>query len=81
MSFILPFIVWFLSLILFFYFFYYIKLNIILFALQIQYAFEILSNPIWKRDYDIFGIDEHLVSFDIPKLVHITIYTMSDIGA
>ncbi|GJW07253.1 hypothetical protein Tco_1569676, partial [Tanacetum coccineum] len=28
--------------------------------IKIQYAFEILSNPIWKRDYDIFGIDEHL---------------------
>ncbi|KVH98856.1 DnaJ domain-containing protein [Cynara cardunculus var. scolymus] len=29
-------------------------------ALQIQYAFEVLSNPVWKRDYDIFGLDEHL---------------------
>ncbi|PWA69856.1 DNAJ heat shock N-terminal domain-containing protein [Artemisia annua] len=28
--------------------------------IKIQYAFELLSNPIWKRDYDIFGIDEHL---------------------
>nr|GEV86646.1 DnaJ heat shock N-terminal domain-containing protein [Tanacetum cinerariifolium] len=28
--------------------------------IKIQHAFEILSNPIWKRDYDIFGIDEHL---------------------
>ncbi|KAJ9568296.1 hypothetical protein OSB04_004262 [Centaurea solstitialis] len=28
--------------------------------IKIQYAFELLSNPVWKRDYDIFGIDEHL---------------------
>ncbi|KAI7725003.1 LOW QUALITY PROTEIN: hypothetical protein M8C21_015265, partial [Ambrosia artemisiifolia] len=25
---------------------------------KVQYAFELLSNPTWKRDYDIFGIDE-----------------------
>lgn len=29
--------------------------------LQIRYAFELLRNPLWKRDYDRFGIDEHLV--------------------
>ncbi|XP_024976391.1 uncharacterized protein LOC112514274 isoform X1 [Cynara cardunculus var. scolymus] len=28
--------------------------------IKIQYAFEVLSNPVWKRDYDIFGLDEHL---------------------
>ncbi|KMZ71061.1 hypothetical protein ZOSMA_189G00220 [Zostera marina] len=28
--------------------------------IKIRYAFEILTNPIWKRDYDHFGIDEHL---------------------
>ncbi|KAL4566500.1 hypothetical protein LXL04_030616 [Taraxacum kok-saghyz] len=28
--------------------------------IKIQYAFELLSNPIWKRDYDIFSIDEYL---------------------
>ncbi|KAL7598254.1 hypothetical protein Lser_V15G21596 [Lactuca serriola] len=28
--------------------------------IKIQYAFELLSNPIWKRDYDIFSVDEYL---------------------
>ncbi|KAL8244129.1 hypothetical protein R6Q59_010387 [Mikania micrantha] len=27
--------------------------------IKVQYAFELLSNPTWKRDYDIYGIDEH----------------------
>ncbi|KAI4335976.1 hypothetical protein L6164_014560 [Bauhinia variegata] len=27
-------------------------------TLKIQYAYELLTNPLWKRDYDIFGIDE-----------------------
>ncbi|CAL5441498.1 unnamed protein product [Camellia sinensis] len=33
---------------------------------MIQYAFELLTNPLWKRNYDIFGIDEHIhsASFD-----------------
>ncbi|RDX74997.1 hypothetical protein CR513_45177, partial [Mucuna pruriens] len=26
----------------------------------IRYAYELLTNPLWKRDYDIFGIDEQL---------------------
>uniref|UniRef100_A0A2P2LZ39 J domain-containing protein n=1 Tax=Rhizophora mucronata TaxID=61149 RepID=A0A2P2LZ39_RHIMU len=26
--------------------------------IKIQYAYELLTNPLWKRDYDIFGIDE-----------------------
>ncbi|OIV97101.1 hypothetical protein TanjilG_10047 [Lupinus angustifolius] len=27
---------------------------------KIRYAYELLTNPLWKRDYDIFGIDEQL---------------------
>uniref|UniRef100_A0A7N0RC67 J domain-containing protein n=1 Tax=Kalanchoe fedtschenkoi TaxID=63787 RepID=A0A7N0RC67_KALFE len=27
---------------------------------QIQYAFELLTNPIWKRNYDLYNIDEHI---------------------
>ncbi|KAF2311303.1 hypothetical protein GH714_021603 [Hevea brasiliensis] len=32
--------------------------------LEIQYAYELLTNPLWKRDYDIFGIDEQLLALD-----------------
>lgn len=28
--------------------------------LKIRYAYELLTNPLWKRDYDLFAIDEHL---------------------
>ncbi|GLT61275.1 hypothetical protein SLA2020_339940 [Shorea laevis] len=28
--------------------------------IKIRYAYELLTNPLWKRNYDIFGIDEHL---------------------
>ncbi|XP_010258427.1 PREDICTED: uncharacterized protein LOC104598200 [Nelumbo nucifera] len=28
--------------------------------IKIRYAFELLRNPLWKRDYDQFGIDEQL---------------------
>ncbi|XP_057443153.1 uncharacterized protein LOC130734660 isoform X2 [Lotus japonicus] len=28
--------------------------------IKIRYAYELLTNPLWKRDYDIFGIDEQL---------------------
>ncbi|RYR45058.1 hypothetical protein Ahy_A08g041303 isoform A [Arachis hypogaea] len=28
--------------------------------LKIQYAYELLTNPSWKRDYDLFGIDDQL---------------------
>ncbi|XVE56902.1 hypothetical protein DITRI_Ditri04bG0047800 [Diplodiscus trichospermus] len=28
--------------------------------IKIRYAYEILTNPIWKRNYDVFGIDEQL---------------------
>ncbi|CDP19252.1 unnamed protein product [Coffea canephora] len=27
-------------------------------AVKVQYAFELLTNELWKRDYDNFGIDE-----------------------
>ncbi|KAK9116667.1 hypothetical protein Sjap_015614 [Stephania japonica] len=27
---------------------------------KIRYAFELLTDPLWKRDYDLFGIDEKL---------------------
>ncbi|XP_042402761.1 uncharacterized protein LOC121992445 isoform X2 [Zingiber officinale] len=27
--------------------------------IKIRYAFELLTNPLWKRDYDLFGIDEY----------------------
>ncbi|CAL5444912.1 unnamed protein product [Camellia sinensis] len=28
--------------------------------IKIRYAFELLTNPLWKRNYNIFGIDEHI---------------------
>lgn len=28
--------------------------------IKIRYAYELLKNPIWKRNYDVFGIDEQL---------------------
>lgn len=31
-------------------------------SLQIRYAFELLTDNLWKRDYDIYGIDEQHVS-------------------
>ncbi|KAH7656401.1 Protein-disulfide reductase protein [Dioscorea alata] len=27
---------------------------------DVRYAFELLTNPTWKRDYDLYGVDEHL---------------------
>ncbi|CAI0560476.1 unnamed protein product [Linum tenue] len=36
--------------------------------LKVRYAFELLTNPIWKRDYDYFGIDEQLSVLDAAKL-------------
>lgn len=30
--------------------------------MQIQYAYELLTNLVWKRDYDMYGIDESVVS-------------------
>ncbi|XP_054807258.1 uncharacterized protein LOC129309633 isoform X2 [Prosopis cineraria] len=32
----------------------------ILEILKVRYAYELLTNPTWKRDYDVFGIDEQL---------------------
>ncbi|OAY31062.1 uncharacterized protein LOC110599653 [Manihot esculenta] len=32
--------------------------------IEIQYAYELLTNPLWKRDYDIFGIDEQFLVLD-----------------
>ncbi|KAF3775366.1 hypothetical protein EJ110_NYTH50633 [Nymphaea thermarum] len=26
--------------------------------LKVRYAFELLNNPIWKRDYDLFSVEE-----------------------
>ncbi|GAV84669.1 hypothetical protein CFOL_v3_28111 [Cephalotus follicularis] len=34
---------------------------------KIRYAYELLKNPIWKRDYDIFGIEEQLHVIDKVK--------------
>uniref|UniRef100_A0A3Q7GH10 Uncharacterized protein n=1 Tax=Solanum lycopersicum TaxID=4081 RepID=A0A3Q7GH10_SOLLC len=33
------------------------------FVSQARYAFELLTNKIWKRDYDLYSIDEQFVSF------------------
>nr|GMD07660.1 DnaJ homolog subfamily C member 16 isoform X1 [Ipomoea batatas] len=38
--------------------------------IKVQYAFELLSNQIWKRDYDIFGIDEQFDMIEKVKLQH-----------
>ncbi|XP_074316423.1 uncharacterized protein LOC141652729 [Silene latifolia] len=27
--------------------------------IKIRYAYELLTNPLWKRDFDLFGVDEH----------------------
>ncbi|MCL7025101.1 hypothetical protein MKW94_015262, partial [Papaver nudicaule] len=34
---------------------------------QIRYAYELLTNPLWKRDYDAFGVDEHLHTLEAVK--------------
>ncbi|MCL7029995.1 hypothetical protein MKW94_017319 [Papaver nudicaule] len=34
---------------------------------QIRYAYELLTNPLWKRDYDAFGVDEHLHTLEEVK--------------
>ncbi|CAH9092656.1 unnamed protein product [Cuscuta europaea] len=36
--------------------------------IKVQYAFELLTNQIWKRDYDIFGIDEQHDVIDKAKV-------------
>eukprot|EP00258_Populus_trichocarpa_P015941 XP_006373458.1 dnaJ homolog subfamily C member 16 [Populus trichocarpa] len=38
--------------------------------IKIQYAYELLTNPLWKRDYDIFGIDEQAHIMDKINLQH-----------
>ncbi|PSS07931.1 DnaJ subfamily C member 10 like [Actinidia chinensis var. chinensis] len=35
--------------------------------IKIRYAFELLTNSLWKRNYDIFGIDEHIHVFEKVK--------------
>jgi hypothetical protein len=35
--------------------------------IKIRYAFELLDNHLWKRDYDIFGIDEQVHVIDTLK--------------
>ncbi|KAM7480047.1 hypothetical protein LguiA_028260 [Lonicera macranthoides] len=35
--------------------------------IKIRYAFELLRNQLWKRDYDIFGIDEQVHVIDKAK--------------
>uniref|UniRef100_A0A7N0TP93 J domain-containing protein n=1 Tax=Kalanchoe fedtschenkoi TaxID=63787 RepID=A0A7N0TP93_KALFE len=37
---------------------------------KIQYAFELLTNPIWKRDYDLYSIDEHIHVLQEAKAVY-----------
>ncbi|KAL7161355.1 hypothetical protein ACSBR2_041918 [Camellia fascicularis] len=47
---------------------------------QIRYAFELLTNPLWKRNYDIFGIDEHIHVLDSIKERHAgTIFSEIDL--
>ncbi|KAJ4974179.1 hypothetical protein NE237_007353 [Protea cynaroides] len=43
------------------------KIPVTLDCIKIRYAFELLTNPLWKRDYDRFGIDEHLHVIDKVK--------------
>ncbi|XP_019199991.1 PREDICTED: dnaJ homolog subfamily C member 16 isoform X2 [Ipomoea nil] len=38
--------------------------------IKVQYAFELLSNQTWKRDYDVFGIDEQFDLIEKVKLQH-----------
>ncbi|CAL5441622.1 unnamed protein product [Camellia sinensis] len=46
----------------------------------IRYAFELLTNPLWKRNYDIFGIDEHIHVLDSIKERHAgTIFSEIDL--
>lgn len=35
--------------------------------IKIRYAFELLTDPLWKRDYDIFDIDEQIDVFENVK--------------
>ncbi|XP_028119685.1 uncharacterized protein LOC114317181 isoform X1 [Camellia sinensis] len=48
--------------------------------IKIRYAFELLTNPLWKRNYDIFGIDEHIHVLDSIKERHAgTIFSEIDL--
>lgn len=38
--------------------------------MQIQYAYGLLTNPVWKRDYDLYGIDESLVTSYFCFFIH-----------
>ncbi|KAI3894161.1 hypothetical protein MKX03_003718 [Papaver bracteatum] len=35
--------------------------------IKIRYAYELLTDPLWKRDYDAFGVDEHLHALEEVK--------------
>ncbi|XP_058228368.1 uncharacterized protein LOC131336513 isoform X1 [Rhododendron vialii] len=37
---------------------------------KIRYAFELLTNPLWKRNYDLFSIDEHIHVIENAKPQH-----------
>ncbi|KAF7135819.1 hypothetical protein RHSIM_Rhsim08G0152800 [Rhododendron simsii] len=37
---------------------------------KIRYAFELLTNPLWKRNYDLFSIDEHIHVIENAKAQH-----------
>ncbi|CAL5441702.1 unnamed protein product [Camellia sinensis] len=48
--------------------------------IKIRYAFELLTNPLWKRNYDIFGNDEHIHVLDSIKERHAgTIFSEIDL--
>ncbi|GMQ10672.1 hypothetical protein CsSME_00053587 [Camellia sinensis var. sinensis] len=48
--------------------------------IKIRYAFELLTNPLWKRNYDIFSIDEHIHVLDSIKERHAgTIFSEIDL--
>ncbi|KAJ0048284.1 hypothetical protein Pint_16145 [Pistacia integerrima] len=38
--------------------------------LKVRYAYELLIHPLWKRDYDIYGIDEQLHVLDKVREQH-----------
>ncbi|KAF4350833.1 hypothetical protein F8388_026540 [Cannabis sativa] len=46
--------------------------------IKIRYAYELLTNPTWKKNYDIFGIEEQLVSSQSPANEYEKI-TLSDV--
>ncbi|CAL5441612.1 unnamed protein product [Camellia sinensis] len=48
--------------------------------IKFRYAFELLTNPLWKRNYDIFSIDEHIHVLDSIKERHAgTIFSEIDL--